>query len=111
MTIKIMAAQRLIASDSPQWFLDLTQEQQRQYLDDHPRSKLHPSAQEHKDKGQVKPHGMTQTERSKEIEFLKRQIEYARDDIKDLEADGEDATKERKVLKDALDDLRDLRKG
>jgi chromosome segregation ATPase len=109
--MKINAAQRLMASSDPQWFLDLSDEQQRQYLDDHPGSKLHPSAQEHKDKGQIKPHGMSKAERQKDIEFLKRQIQYARDDIAELEADGEDATKERKVLKDSLDELRDLRKG
>lgn len=111
MTIKINASARLMASSGPQWFLDMSKEQQDAYLADHPGSKLHPSAQQHKDQGKLKPHGMTDREREADIAYLKRQIGYARSDIEELEADGEDTTKERKVLKDALDDLRDLRKG
>ena len=109
--MKIQAAARLIASSGPQWFLDLSKEQQDAYLEDHPGSKLHPSAQQHKDQGVVKPHGLTPKERKDDIAYLKRQIGYAREDIKELEDEGEDTTKERKVLKDALDDLSDLRKG
>lgn len=109
--MRIQAAIRLMASSDPQWFLDLSDEQQHQYLENHPGSKLHPSAQQHRDKAQVKPHGLTKKEREETIRFLKRQVGYARDDIRELEADGEDATKERKVLKDSLDDLRDLQRG
>ena len=110
-TLKVYATQRLLASDSPQWFLDMSEEQQQQYLDDHPRSRLNPAAKAHRDKAVVKPHGLNDSERKKEIEYLKRNIGYVRDDIKELEAEGEDTTKERKVLRDSLAELRDLQKG
>lgn len=108
---RINAAARLIASDNPQWFLDLTEQQQKDYLDDHPRSRLQPGAKQHRDKAETVNHGMSSPEVKKEIEYNKRQISNLRDDIKEIEDDGDDASRERKVLKDLLDDLRNLQKG
>lgn len=111
MTIRIQAAARLTAADDPQWFLDMSEQQQQDYLDDHPRSRLNKDAKAHRDKAEIKPHGLSEKERKDEIKTLKRHIGYVRQDIAEIEADGEDTSRERKVLREALADLRDLQKG
>lgn len=111
--LKINAAARLKAES---WFDSLNDYQKKEYLKEHPDSKYGSGThgapgstggptgprQGHEDQG-----ALTQDDHDR-IAELKKYIKWNIDDIADLEADGEDASNERRVLNDAQKELNKL---
>jgi dGTP triphosphohydrolase len=97
--IKIEAATRLIAS----WFDDLDEAEKKDYIRKHPNSKY--AADHDALHDEDKPeHG--DKERLSE---LKSQISDMQDDIREIEADGDDAGPERKHLQKLQHELSTLK--
>lgn len=101
MTIKIQAAHRLHAN----WFEELSPEEQKKYVEQHPDSKYAEGYDIHKE-GQFKTE---QKEGDVErIGQLKKQIGYLVQDIKEMSEDGEDVSRERKQLEALRGELAEL---
>ena len=94
--MKIYAATRLIADTS--WFDELTDAEKKSYVEKHPNSKLAEDYDNLKSK-EWEVEQKNPQNKQEEIAELKDQINQLIDDIKDFEADGEDTTKERKLLR------------
>ena|ERR1700737_4431883 len=95
--MKIEAAIRLRAS----WFDELTDKEKRKYVELHPDSKY---AIQH-DESFKHPENDDDKERIKE---LKIQIGYLVQDIEEIEADGDDASRERKLMSKLKAELNEL---
>lgn len=114
MKLKLEAAQRLKASnhdahrkafisatEDTEWFDNMSKEQQEDYIEDHPNSKF---AKDHAAKEKkFKEDGDVER-----IAQLKSQIQMLKDDIADMDGEGDDSTRERKQLKDLTLELRSL---
>ncbi len=99
--IKIEAANRLRAG----WFSDLSLEEQRKYVAEHPHSKYAEDYDATHDKDYLTDAAEGDKERRVQ---LTKQIKEVAADIKEIEAEGEDATPEKKHLKDLQAELATL---
>lgn len=99
------AMRRLALAADGDWFLKMPKEKQDDYLKNHPNSKLNKSGGT-PTKPKADPNG--DAERLKDV---KKHITYLRDDIKEIEDDGDDASRERKQLKDLLAELAELQRS
>ncbi len=115
---RLHASGRLHASES--WFDTLSNEQKKGYLAEHPDSKYahsHHGASGATGGPTGPDHGRPESKTSlsqddhDRIAELKKYIKWNTDDVADLEADGEDASNERRVLKDAQEELNKLLRG
>lgn len=95
--IKLQAAARIMADIKNDWFEDMSDDEQKQYIKDHPDSKF---AHDHNsDNGDAQ-----------RVIDLRTQINHLIDDIKDIEGDGDDASRERKHLSSLRSELANLTK-
>lgn len=88
--MKIEAANRLVAS----WWDDLAPEEKKAYVEKHPDSKYAEDYDNKHDAEQPADHN----DDVARVSELKGQVEELKQDIADIEGDGEDASKERKLL-------------
>lgn len=96
--MKIYATQRLFAN----WFDSLSKEEKRKYVELHPDSKYAENYDAAKDKEPI-DHGDAER-----IKDLKSQIRDLLQDVKEIEADGDDAGPEKKHLKSLQAELHGL---
>lgn len=98
MAIKIEASQRLRAS----WFSDLTLEEQRKYVAEHPHSKYAEDYDTKHDSDYLTD--AKEGDKERKAQLLK-QIKEVEADVKEIEAEGDDASHEKKHLKSLRDEL------
>ena len=103
--MKIHAATRLLADTS--WFDELSDKEKQEYVKKHPNSKLAVDY-DNKKSEEWEADNKDPKHKAEEIKELKSQINQLIDDIKDFESDGEDTTKERKLLRGLKDRLAKL---
>jgi hypothetical protein len=100
--IKIQATTRLLA-DEADWFSKLSREEQKKYVEEHPHSKY---AEDYNNACDAEP--KDDNGDADRIKELKKQIGWLVDDVKELEADGEDASKEKNLLQRLRSELVEL---
>lgn len=100
MAIKIHAATRLLAD----WFDDLSPENKKKYVEDHPHSKH----AERYDEAKEKEFDEEDNGDKERIAELKDQITELLADIKELRADGDSAVREKRLLESLRGELATL---
>lgn len=76
------------------WWSSMSTKEQTQYLENHPKSRMHKEALEDDEPEHLKDDNGD----SERVEDVKKQIGYLKDDIREMVADGEDPARERAQL-------------